>query len=344
MILITNFKQLKMAVLHKEYNKYNAEIKLNDTRKESLKKSRKELRKKVKKWFSENKSKELQPKFGSQGSFEMNTTINPIPVYDEDGNKLLKYDLDDGIYFIEKEGEDNRKAIQTWHDWVFESVDNHTFQDTIRKTTCIRVVFADGHHIDMPIYYKKEDVIELAHRAKSWIESDPKAFYEWFNNLKNPQLERIVRYLKGWKDFRENKNSSLKLPSGFELTILAANNYVEDDNDDFSFRETIRAIKNELNKPNGFKCLRPTTPKDEDVFAGYSETRKVNFLNSLSSLLDDLDKADAEKNFKKASEIVRNNVFGDRFPLGEDKDQDDKSKDLGKAISTTPITPRPYGY
>lgn len=333
-----------MAVLHKEYNKYNKEIKLNDARKESLKKSRKELRKKVKKWFAENKPKELQPKFGSQGGFEMNTTINPIPFYDEEGNKLLSYDLDDGVYFIEKEGEDNRKGIQTWHDWVFESVDNHTFQDTIRKTTCIRVVFADGHHIDMPIYYLKEDVIELAHRAKGRIESDPKAFYEWFNNLKNAQLERIVRFLKGWKDYREFNNSSLKLPSGFELTILAVNNYVKDDNDDVAFRETVRKINEELNKKDGFKCLRPTTPKDEDVFEGYSETRKTNFLNALASLLKDLDRADNEKNFKKASEIIRNNVFGDRFPLGEDKSQDVKSEELSRAIGSALITPKPYGY
>lgn len=148
-----------MAVLHKEYIKYNTEIKLKPEWYEGLKTSRRELRKKVKKWFAENKSKELQPQFYSQGSFQMNTTINPIPTYDEDGKKLVKYDLDDGIYFIEKVGENSRKPIQTWHDWVFDSVDTHTKKDTIRKTTCIRVVFADGHHIDMPIYYKVNNVI-----------------------------------------------------------------------------------------------------------------------------------------------------------------------------------------
>jgi len=333
-----------MAVLHKEFIAFNKEIKLDSNKKEGLLKSRKELRRKVKKWFDENKANEIQPKFASQGSFEMNTTINPIPVYDEDGNKLLKYDLDDGIYFIEKEGEDNRKAIQTWHDWVFESVDTHTFQGTIRKTTCIRVVFADGHHIDMPIYYKKEDFIELAHRAKSWIESDPKAFYEWFNKLKNTQLERIIRYLKAWKNYRESVNTSLLLPSGFELTILATNEYVEDDNDDIAFRETIRKMYNELNGVNGFKCIRPTTPEGEDVFENYSVTRKTNFLNTLNSLLNDLDKADSEKNFKKASEILRNNQFGDRFPTGADKSEEEKSDVLKSTLNSATIAPRPYGY
>lgn len=333
-----------MAVLHKEFVAFNKEIKLNESRKEDLQKSKKELRRKIRKWFEENKPNELQPKFGSQGSSEMNTSVNPIPVYDEEENKLLKFDLDDGIYFIEKDGEDNKKAIDTWHDWVFKAVENHTGKTPIRKTTCIRVVFANGRHIDLPIYYKKGDKIELAHRSKGWIESDPKAFYEWFNNLKNPQLERFVRYLKAWKNYREINNTSLKLPSGFELTILAVNSYVEKDNDDEGFREMVRGIDATLNSFNGFKCIRPTVPEGEDVFEGYSDSRKTNFLNALSGLLKDLDRAKDENNFKKASEILRNNQFGDRFPLGEDKDQNDKSNDLARTISTAAITPKPYGY
>lgn len=334
-----------MAVIHKEFIGFNKVIKLDPNKKEGLLRSRKGLREKLRKWFLENKPNELQPKFASQGSIEMNTTINPISVYDEELDRnLLKYDLDDGIYFIEKEGKDNRKPIQTWHNWVFDAVDTHTNQDTVRKLTCIRVVFVDGHHIDLPIYYKKEDIIELAHRTNGWSESDAEAFFQWFNELKNPQLERIVRYLKAWKDFREFNNSSLKLPSGFELTILASNNYVEDDNDDLAFRETVRKIGAELNKADGFKCIRPTIPEGEDVFSNYSETRKNAFLNVLNDLLSDLDKADTEKNFKDASEILRKNQFGDCFPLGEDKDQSDKSESLGRTISTSTIIPRPYGY
>ena len=332
-----------MAVLHKEFTKYNKEIKLTASRKEKLKTSRKDIKKKIRKWFEENKPNELQPKFHGQGSFEMNTGINPIPEKDDENNTLLKYDLDYGVYFIEKEDEDNRKLIDTWHNWVYNAVENHTDKKPIRKTTCIRVVFSDGHHLDLPIYYKLEDVIELAHKSKDWIKSDPKEFYEWFNNLKNAQLERIVRYLKGWKNYRELNNTSLKLPSGFELTILAANNYVEYDNDDKAFRETVRKVDEELNKTNGFKCLRPTTPKDEDVFENYSETSKNNFLTTLRSLLNDLDRAKDEKNFKKASEILRNNQFGDRFPLGEDENEKDKSNNLGSSIGAALVKPKPYG-
>jgi hypothetical protein len=329
-----------MATLHKEYISFNGKIKLTIARKESLKSSRKEIKRKIREWFQENKPDELQPKFKGQGSFDMNTTVNPIPVYDTNNNKLLQYDLDYGVYFIEKEDEDNKRAIETWHDWVYDSVEDHTDQKPKKKTTCIRVIFSDGHHIDLPIYYKNGDTPELAHKSKRWIESDPKKFLEWFNDQKNAQLEKIVRALKAWKNFRENKNSNLKLPSGFELTILATNNCNEDDNLDVAFRETVRDIKAELDKE--FKCMRPTDPV-EDVFEDYSKTRKDDFLDALKSLISDCDRAKDEKNFKKASEILRDNQFGDRFPLGEDKDEDDKRKALAASMISTGITHKPYG-
>ncbi len=335
-----------MAVLNKEYNKFDKEIKLNQTRKDSLSKSRRELRKKIRKWFKENKPDEIKPKFHSQGSFEMNTTINPIVVYDSEGNALRKYDLDDGVYFIYSKEGDTKQTIDTWHNWIFKATENHTGKDSIKKNTCVRVVFSDGHHIDLPIYYKEDDEIELAHKSKGWLLSDPKKFYEWFNNEKKnkPRLEAIVRCLKAWKNFREINNSNLKLPSGFELTILATNNYVDADNLDEAFRKTIISIDKELNKSNGFKCIRPTTPKGEDVFENYSDTRKNNFLNTLKSLKDDCIKASEENNFKTASEILINRQFGSRFPKGEDKDEQAKSNALKKALASAAIKPKPYAY
>jgi hypothetical protein len=331
-----------MAVLHKEFNAFDKEIKLTDSRKEDLKGSRKTLRKTIKAWFKENRSEELSPKFWGQGSFEMNTTVNPIPEYDEEGNKLLKYDLDYGVYFIEKEGEDNRKPIQSLHDDIYDAVQNHTKEDTIRKTTCIRVVFADGHHIDLPIYYMDGDVPELAHRSEGWIDSDPRAFTDWFNSQPNlKQLRRIVRYLKAWKNYQGHLRSDLKLPSGFQLTILAVEHYTPKDNDDEAFRLCVEAMSQALNCPGGFQCLRPTTPKGEDVFADYSETRKKNFLNRLSSLVEACQKAEQENNFKTASEYLIKE-FGDRFPKGEDKDVRTKSRELSGAIAGSGITHKPY--
>ncbi len=335
-----------MALLHKEYCEFNNTIKLNSTRKDSLKTSRKEIKRKIRTWFKDNKKDEIQPKFKGQGSFEMNTTVNPIPIKDENGNNLLHYDLDYGVYFIEKEGGSKKRTITTWHDWVYEAVKNHTNTLPIKKTTCVRVIFADGHHIDLPIYYMKEsetETIKLAHKSKSWIESDPKAFFEWFNEKKKDKthLEKIVRFLKAWKDFRENENSNLKFPSGFELTILATNNYVELDNADEAFKETVNNINTKLNALNGFRCERPTKPVGENVFADYSETRKKDFLNSLNNLVTACKNAKEEKNRKKASEILQKQ-FGTRFPLGADIDDETKSNILNNTLAVSAIKPKPF--
>lgn len=334
-----------MATLHKEYNTFYDKIKLTDNRKKDLLGSRKSLREKIEKWFNEHKSDRLQPKFKGQGSFEMDTTVNPV-VEIKDGKEHRKYDLDDGVYFHEKEGEDNKENIDTWHNWVYEAVKDHTGEDTIRKNTCVRVVFADGHHIDLPIYYKDGDTPELAHRSAlvGWKESDPVEFTTWFQKNSTKQKKRLVRYIKSWKDFRQDKNSNLKLPSGFALTILVINSYVKNDNDDVAFRETIRNIYNSLSAYNGFKCLRPTTPEGENVFNDYSDTRKNDFLTALNSLLTDFDRAKEESNFKKASEYLRDNQFGDRFPKGNDTDEERQKKAMSNTLAGTYIQPKPYGY
>lgn len=331
-----------MAVLHKEFIGYNKELKLTQSKSKGLKKSRKDIRKKIRKWFKDNKPEELQPKFYGQGSHENGIIVNPIPEKDDEGNTIIKYDLDDGIYFIEKEDEDNRREINTWYDWVFKAVENHTGKTPIKKNTCVRVIFADGHHIDLPVYYKKDNIIEHAHRSKGWHEDDPKKFNDWVDENIDEQKERIIRFFKGWKNYREINNSKLKLPSGFELVILSIKYYVEDDNDDEAFRETVRNMYTELNGVNGFQCINPID-SDEDMFKEYSETRKNNFLNTLKSLLEDLDKANEEKNFKVASEILRKNQLGERFPLGEDKDEEDKARSLGVAIGSSIVKPKPYG-
>ena len=331
-----------MAVLHKELVEFNSSIKLSKAKKDGLKSSRDELRKKIKNWFKENKSEELQPVFSMQGSYAMNTAVNPIPKKDENGLTQYNYDLDDGVYFIEKNGEDNRRNISTFHDWVYSAVDTHTGQPTISKSTCVRVQFADGHHIDIPIYYKEDDLPELAHKSKGWIQSDPREFYRWFNRLKTSQLERIVRYLKAWKNYREEKNTDLNLPSGFALTILATNHYTEKENDDEALLSTVEAILEELEEK--FQCKRPTTPEGEDVFADYSETRKDNFLLTLKSLKKDLTRARVEPNFKRASEILRVNQFGNRFPSGEDEVAEKKNQWLKSNLASAVISPKPYGY
>jgi hypothetical protein len=321
-----------MANTHNLFRSFNSTIRLNEDKRKGLIKSRNALRDKIKKYFLDEKPNEIQPKFGGQGSFSMDTAINPIVRYD-DGKQLLFYDLDYGIYFIGNEKPTERKTPQSYHTWVMDAVNGHTKSQT-DKNTCVRVNFVDGHNLDLPIYYKiGNNSPELAHKVKGWIESDPKEMFEWFNEKAkdNAQLRRIVRFLKAWADFREYSNQSQKMPNGLVFTVLATENFQEAERDDIALKNTLVEIKNKLETL--FVCYCPAKPKDEILASRY--TQKDYFLKQLNNLIESAEKAIAEENFLKASEFWQKHL-GDRFPNGKDE-IDEEQKQTNKLLSLTTI-------
>ena len=293
-----------MANLNKLYSQFNDKITLTSSKTDSLRTSRNALRTDIKNWFS-NKSK-LQPKFCWQGSFAMKTVINTI------GDN--EYDLDDGVYirgYDDVELEDWPVA-STVHKWVKDAVSERTKKDPADKKTCIRVTYADGYHIDLPMYIVKDDTAFLAHKTNGWIESDPKAFKEWFvskvqDEQYGDQLRRLVKVLKAWKDYNE---IDLK---GVELTILATNAFDKyDDRDDKSFRNTINNIISNLE--NDFKCIKPVTP-GENLFERFDEDEQEEIISAFKNLKESMDNALDEEDESKAADYLRN-IYGTRFPKG----------------------------
>jgi len=330
-----------MANCNQHFKEFNRAVRLTDNRREKLKTSRQELRKKVRTWFKENKPDEPQPKFSGQGSLTMNTIINPIPRRITEGDEektILYYDVDDGIYFVGDKSVEERPIPSTYHKWVFEAVKGHTDKDPIDKNACIRTLFADGHNIDQPIYYKNGDIPELAHKKHGWIESDPKAFTQWVNDKAElePQLRRLVRYCKAWIDLREFKNENKPMPTGMIMTILIAENALyRQDRDDIALKETLVIIRYKLQQE--FVCYRPTTPKGENLLKGYLQ--EEYFMKCLADFIEDSKKALQEKNFRKATELWRKHL-SERFPVGEDKDQ---TENLSAGLAAIiPSTTKPY--
>ena len=321
-----------MANNHEQFIAFDDTIALSQTKEDELKKNRKALREKIRKYFKDNKSDEIQPKFNSQGSFVMKTTVNPIPKWsDEDKKNLYKYDIDDGVYFMGNEEPADRYEEQTYHNWIYDAVADHTSKGAQDRTTCVRVLYADGHHIDLPIYYKRKDIKnsipELAHTSKEWLDSDPEEFYKWFNTKadSNKQLRRVVRYFKAWADYK-NTMSSTKMPPGFILTILVTNSISYDERDDIAMKETLINIQNKIDDSKGgtFKCYRPTTPSNEDLFAGYSDTRKNNFLNNLDSFVKSASQAIGNTNQKDGC-LKWQKHFGERFSCSTAKDEEEQA-------------------
>lgn len=298
-----------MADLHKLFQEFNSKITLTPSKRESLKTSRNALRQDIKTWFSNEGKK--QPTFCWQGSYAMKTVVNPLAE--------KEYDIDDGVYL---QGYDNTE-IDEWitpstaHNWIKDAVKDRTSIDVINKDTCVRVPYAAGYHVDLPIYICKDDIAYLAHKTKGWIESDPKAFKDWFvskvnSNDYGEQLRRVVKYLKAWRDY---KNIPLK---GIEITILATNAFDKyDDRDDKSLKNTVETIISTLEQ--SFECKKPVIP-EEDLFDGASETKKTTIINGLKTLQDNLSKAIDESDEKKASEYLQKS-FGSRFPLGKESEE-----------------------
>ncbi|OJW77880.1 CBASS cGAMP synthase [Spirosoma sp. 48-14] len=313
-----------MANCHQQFLDFNSTISLTGDRKKKLKKSRTKLRNRVRDDFKENHKDEIKPKFASQGSSEMKTSVNPIVrVIDEDGEEksITKYDTDDGIYFIGNL--DDRKSVQTYHNWVWDAVDGHTSIPPIDKNTCVRTLFSDGHHIDQPIYFIDEANNahpKLAHKKRGWIESDPREFADWFNEKasKDEQLRRLVKYLKGWCDYQNYSDDSKKMPTGFVITIWTVNNFSADERDDLALRNTLENMYDTLT--NEFECLRPTTPKDEDVVENYSY--EDYYMTKLKAFLESAKQAINEKNPKNACYKWQKHL-GSRFSCATAKDEDE---------------------
>lgn len=320
---------------HKLFSDFDSMIRLNDPKIRKLGINRNALRNKIRDHFKEKDWG--VPKFHSQGSFPLDTNLNPIKKTTNDGDVKEEYDLDDGVYFICPKSE--RKEPATYHDRIMKAVAGHA-ESEIDKTTCVRVVYADGHHIDLPSYWleKDGDTPQLTHKSKGYTESDPKAFEDWVdekisNANGNGQLRRVIRYLKAWKDFREDKNNSLKLPSGFILTILACNHFSKNDRDDLSLKVTTEAIKRALDA--SFTCYRPTVPTDEELLADYSKDTVIDeltcFVNNAQKAID----SDCEK---EASEFWRKS-FGDRFPLGKGKNSTTDNQKTNPEPARTKASP-----
>ncbi|MCD2348882.1 cyclic GMP-AMP synthase DncV-like nucleotidyltransferase [Clostridium guangxiense] len=299
-----------MSDLNKLFAKFNDTITLSSIKKENLRTGRNALRKKIKDKFTEKDR--TNPKFCGQGSFMMKTTVNPISG---------EYDLDDGVYiqgYSDKEQSDWPVA-STIHNWIYDAVENHTSTSPVDKNTCVRVIYVNDYHIDLPSYIVKDDVAYLAHKRDGWVVSDPKAFTDWFIDKvtsEGEQLRSLVKYLKAWKDF---KSVDLK---GIAITILVGNNfYPYEKRDDLSLLGTVTDIINSLEEK--FECVKPVAP-NEDIFDGISEVKKTNILDSLKELKDKLQEAVNNEDEEEASQLMID-CFGSRFPKGEKSSTDSTS-------------------
>jgi len=313
-----------MANSNSLFKDFHEEIKIGSVKNDKMMESKNKLRKRIRKWFKENQP-DYVPKFYIQGSYKMNSAIR---------TKEDICDLDDGIYFFREPG----VSATTMQQWIHEAVNGYTSTTPEHRKKCVRSIFTSDYEIDHPVYYKTDDTeYRIAIKNTGWEDSDPKAVVNWFNKKKdaNGRLIRSIKSMKVWCD-----NKDYKMPSGLAMTILASNaidSIVLNERDDITLRDILKEIKKELQRK--FQCIVPAVPND-DLFADYDDDRRNKFMDALSAFLNDAEEALREKNQLKASKLWRKHL-GNRFPFGEDKDEQSTSS---SSIGIGAASSIPYGH
>lgn len=304
--------------LNSEFILFDKNIKLSQSRKDKILASRNAVREKIRSHFK-NELKINLPKFMQQGSFTINTALNPI-----DGNEV---DIDDGLYLknVDESDESSWPTPKEAHQLVLDALFGHTQDGCEDKTSCIRVVYRNFYHVDIPVYIMKGNHARLANvKNNKWETSDSKDFSDWYyTHRKNDQTNRIVRYLKAWRDYNDYDFASI------ELTILAVENHVQDEDDGMSLKYTVEKIYSYLNVYR--RVDKPVAPYENL----WNEKNVDSLIKQIGQLKEDLNTAYNSLSKHRAS-LILIEQFGDRFPSSKDDVKQDNTREYN-------WSPKPWG-
>ena len=151
-----------------------------------------------------------------QGSVAMSTVVQ-----NEDGD----YDIDVAVVFDKNVLGD--KGAQATRNLVANALKRKTKQFNAEpeiKTSCVRIKYADGYHIDFAVYrrhYDSENECWIyEHAGSDWSERELKGLTDWFksqNDDSNGKLRKIIRLSKM---FCKSRKSWKNMPSGLLQTVL----------------------------------------------------------------------------------------------------------------------------
>jgi len=296
-------------------------VRLSQKEKNNLKEYRDKNLTRLKNGLKKNSDPAYQKSI-NQGSYAM-STINQHPNKD--------YDIDVGIIFEKEDLKGSNGADKTALDarkMVCEAMQDKKFNKKPKVLkNCVRVYYEEGHHVDMPVYrtYKDDSGNTIQELASSdWEESDPEAITTWYNDAvieQSPdvtngrQMRRVTRLTKKWA----NSRSSWNMPSGFMLSVLIDEKYIDKvDRDDESLYKTLEAIRDRLSW---------NTSVNNPVTGDSISEGKEHLLNNLYNKLDDalkntlyiLEKDDCthEQAMKAWSNFFNDDFFKDKIKKEE---------------------------
>ncbi len=262
-----------------------------------------------------------------QGSYKYRTTIH-ADVVDRDVAVMIPLNIEDNP--------DPRKIKGYLRDSI-----NTPVRTVEIKEPCVRAAYhKDGEeylHIDLPLYAKDGDKVYLArgkeYRTYSWESADPDGLNaDLCGKINgNPQLRRIICYLKKWKNVHyANPVSDHQVPPSIGLTYLVCDSFeaqysADGDDDLLALQKTVRNICNRfvISKDydgnitsasiSRYLPVQPYTDifkKMKDSSASYM----IIFYNRLCTARDQLTNAvNVEADHDAAEYVVK--VVGDEFEV-----------------------------
>jgi hypothetical protein len=231
--------------------------------------------------------------FIKQGSYAMLTMVQ-----DAEND----YDIDDGVYFTQSSLQDKNGKDMPAPDaraMVCEALKDARFscQPEVR-TSCVRVYYNEGYHVDMPVYRIRESdgEYELS-SGDAWIVSRAADVEDWFDEInqeRSPdedngrQFRRMTRLNK--KFARSRSSWKPEICAGFTVTKLASEKYVPDSQrEDVALRYTMQGIHDRL--CISLEVQHPITPSTT-LTSGPNDAGTRLLRDKLADALTELDVLD----------------------------------------------------
>lgn len=238
----------------------------------------------LKEYNEENKTSYSIVEDCVQGSVAMSTVTQ---------NENSDYDIDVAIVFSKDDLGD--KGTQATRNIVADALRRKTKQFNAEpevKTSCVRIKYADGYHIDFAVYRRYHDALNncwiYEHAGSDWAQRELKGLSDWFktqNDASDGKLRKIVRLSKM---FCKSRDSWKNMPSGLLQTVLCEEKLQDTyERIDELFYYTMKEVVSRLESD---ESVAAPVDNGRDLIPRKSDKKKVtNWKNRLKSKLEDLD-------------------------------------------------------
>jgi hypothetical protein len=292
----------------------------------------------------------------AQGSYSIDTTVKPI----KDG----EYDLD-FVFRIEKIWNENMDENQILENMKNCIEQNRTYEGKVEiKNRCIRVNYIGDFHLDiLPAYpYKSlnSEFLKIPDRKlNKWVDTSPKLFTDWFNNIANnyydgymnnkyfekadierlpdpvpynhkPPLKIAVQLLKRYKSIFFSNEEELETQS-IIITTLAAQSYDGNNSEIETLKNFITYVDKKIKNNNGLLMVENPNNSNEKFTDKWKDNPRMAdafncFFNTLRKKIYDLEHPTSQT----ALYELLNEMFGENASNSAIKEQAEFIKNRDK--------------